>query len=144
MEFTRNKRRRAPSIIIVSLIDVLMVVLIFLMVSTTFKKETAALKLALPESKQAKSGTTEAKPFVVVVTTNFPYFYVNDQPITMNGLKNELLAAAKRDPQVKISIKADRQAPFGEVVKVIDAAKEANVGGISAVTEKPPATAGKP
>ena len=59
MNFVKNKRRKVPSVIIVSLIDVLLVVLIFLMVSTTFKKEQPALKLALPESKVAKPGTAD-------------------------------------------------------------------------------------
>ena len=137
MQFTKNKRRRAPTVIIVSLIDVLLVVLIFLMVTTTMKKEQSALRLALPESKEAKSGVTEVKPFVIQISTNAPYFYLENKPITLEQLQRELTGAAKRDPQLKVSIKADKRAPFGEVIKIIDAAKLAQVGSISAITEKP-------
>lgn len=137
MQFAAHKRRRAPAVIIVSLIDVLLVVLIFLMVTTTFKKMQPSLKLSLPESKQAKAGAADVTPFVVIVTTNFPYFYLQDKPVTLDRLQNELLAAAKRDPLLKVSIKADKLAPFGEVIKIIDAAKVAQVGSISAITEKP-------
>jgi biopolymer transport protein ExbD len=137
MRFTTHKRRRAPSVIIVSLIDVLLVVMIFLMVTTTFKQQQPSLKLALPESKQAKAGPADSKPFVVSVATNFPYFFLEDKPVTLDRLQNELLSAVKRDPQLKVSIKADKQAPFGEVIKIIDAAKVANVASISAITEKP-------
>ena len=137
MHFTRRKRPRAPSVIIVSLIDVLLVVLIFLMVTTAFKKEQASLKLALPESKEAKAGATELKPpFVITVTTNAPYFYLNNQPVSLTLVENELLSRAKADPQLKVAIRADKYSPFGEVIKIIDAAKVANVGSINAYTEK--------
>ncbi len=140
MQFSSHKRKRAPSVIIVSLIDVLLVVLIFLMVSTTFKKDLPSLRLSLPESKQAKAGSTDPKqPFTVVISSNTPYLYLQGQPVTMDRLQNELNAATKKDPQTKLSIKADKHAPFGEVIRVIDAAKAANVAGISAVTEKPAA-----
>jgi biopolymer transport protein ExbD len=138
MHFKPRKTRRAPSVIIVSLIDVLLVVLIFLMVTTTAKKLEPALKLALPESKQAKPGaSTEAKPFIVSIATNFPYFFIENRPLTIDQLQKELIAAAQKDPQVKLAIKADKRSPFGEVIKVIDAGKIAQVGSISAITEKP-------
>jgi len=141
MHFKPRKPRRAPSVIIVSLIDVLLVVLIFLMVTTTAKKLEPALKLALPESKQAKPGaSTEAKPFIVSIATNFPYFFIENRPLTIDQLQKELTAAAQKDPQLKLAIKADKRSPFGEVIKVIDAGKIAQVGSISAITEKPAVT----
>ena len=138
MNFSAHKRRRPPSVIIVSLIDVLLVVLIFLMVTTTAKKVEPALKLNLPQSKEAKPGAAEQKPFVVQVTTNFPYFFIGDQPVTLDNLQSRLTAAVKNDPQLKVAVKADRQAPFGEIVKIIDASKVAQVGSLNFVTEKPP------
>ena len=51
MQFRARHRRSAPSVIIISLIDVLMVVLIFLVVSTTFKDRLPAIDLALPDSR---------------------------------------------------------------------------------------------
>src|SRR6266481_7000060 len=99
MRFRGKKQRRTPSVIIVSLIDVLLVVLIFLMVTTTFKKAEPMLKLALPESKQAKPGASDAKPFVIFVSTNAPYFYLGERPVTLDRLEADLTAAAKKDPQ---------------------------------------------
>src|SRR5206468_11600948 len=114
MRFATQKRRRTPAVIIVSLIDVLLVVLIFLMVTTTAKKVEPALKLNLPQSKEAKPGASEDKPFVVQVTTNFPYFFIGDRPVTLDGLQSELSAEVKHDPQRKVVVNADRQAPFGD------------------------------
>jgi biopolymer transport protein ExbD len=136
MRFVIKKRNRTPAVIIVSLIDVLLVVLIFLMVTTTAKKAEPALKLNLPQSKEAKAGATETKPFIVQVTTNFPYFFLGDRPVTMDKLQSELAAAVKKDPQLKVAVKADKQAPFGEIVKVIDASKVAQVGSLNFITEK--------
>jgi biopolymer transport protein ExbD len=140
MQFTRHKRRRTPTVIIVSLIDVLLVVLIFLMVTTTFKKEVPSVKINLPESKQAKAGASETKPFLITVATNSPYLYIGDKPVTLDRLQTELAAEVKKDPQVRVAIKADRRSPFGEVLKVLDAAKAANVAPdkISALAEKLP------
>jgi len=140
MQFTAHKRRRAPTVIIVSLIDVLLVVLIFLMITTTFKKELPpVIKVTLPESKSAKPGADDAKPFLVTIGTNSPYFYLGDKPVTLDRLQNEITAATKKDPQVKVAIRADRSSPVGEVIKVWDAAKAANVGPdrVTMITEKP-------
>jgi biopolymer transport protein ExbD len=139
MHFTSSRgRHRTPSVIIVSLIDVLLVVLIFLMVTTTFKKTEPMLKLALPQSKQAKAGASDAPPFLIFVSTNAPYFYLADKPVTLDRVQSELETAVKKDPQLKVTIKADKHSPFGEVIKLIDAAKTANVASINAVTERIP------
>ncbi len=136
MRFTTHKRRRAPSVIIVSLIDVLLVVLIFLMVTTTAKKVEPALRLNLPQSTEAQPGATESKPFIVQVTTNYPYLFIGDRAVTLDGLQSTLAAAVKKNPQLKVAVKADKQAPFGEIVKVIDASKLAQVGSLNFITEK--------
>ena len=137
MRFSTHKRRRAPSVIIVSLIDVLLVVLIFMMVTTTTKKPEPALKLSLPQSKEAKAGAPDVKPFVIQVSTNFPYFFIGNRPVTLDKLQNELAEAAKKNPQLQVAVKADRKAPFGEIVKIIDVSKVAQVGSLNFVTEKP-------
>ena len=137
MKFIKNKRRRVPSVIIVSLIDVLLVVLIFLMVSTTFKQQQPALKLSLPESKVAKAGSSDQKEaFTVSVSTNFPYFFIGEKPVTYDQLQRELDAAVQKNPQLALKIRADKSSPVGEFLKVIDAGKLAKVGSIDAVTEK--------
>ncbi|HZO86296.1 MAG TPA: biopolymer transporter ExbD [Verrucomicrobiae bacterium] len=137
MNFTKSKKHKVPSVIIVSLIDVLLVVLIFLMVSTTFKQEQPALKLTLPESKVAKPGTADqTQPFVVSVSTNFPYFYIGEKPVNYDQLQRELEAAVQKNPQLALKIRADKQAPVGEFLRVIDAGKLAKIQTIDAITEK--------
>ena len=88
------------------------------------------------DSKEAKEGAADAKPFVILVTTNFPFFFVGDRAVTIDNLQKELSEAAQKDPQLKVAIRADKQAPFGEIVKLIDASKLAQVGGLNFVTER--------
>lgn len=140
MRFLIRKKRQPPAVIIVALIDVLIVVLIFLMVTTTFKKPLAALKLALPESSQAsKPGANENPPLVVVIEEKGALRIGQDaRPVTLEELKGELAAEAAKNPQLKVSLSADKNAPFGIIVKVMDAVHEANIKSVTAFTK--PAT----
>jgi len=137
MKFSNRKRRQAPTIIIISLIDILIVLLIFLMVTTTFKQQPA-LKLVLPESKQAKQGGTENNHnLVVTVAKEEPYLYLGKFPITFERLEQELRANAAKDPEVSLSLKPDKGAMWGEVLKVWDAAKLAGIRSIHVLTKPP-------
>ena len=139
MRFLTHKRRSPPAVIIVALIDILIVLLIFLMVTTTFKQQPA-LKLALPESSQAlKTGASEKPPLVVTITANGSLF-LDKLPVTVERLKGELTSRAANNPGFKLAISADKSAPFGVIVKVMDAAKEAGVKAVNAFTKN----SGKP
>jgi len=128
MNFSGRKRRRAPSVIIVSLIDVLLVVLIFLMVTTAFK-DTPAFKITLPETRQQppKAGATEMPPLIITITTNAPHFYLGKLAVTLARLQSELTAKSKENPRLVVAIRADDQAAYGNVVKVTEAAQAAQV-----------------
>jgi biopolymer transport protein ExbD len=137
MRFIVRKRRQAPAVIIVALIDVLIVMLIFLLVTTTFKQQPA-LRLALPESTQtAKSGANEDAPLIVSVD---PEGNIRLGPeavaVTEERLKAELLTRAAEKPDLKLAINADKAAPFGQIVKVMDAAKAANIKAVNAFTKQ--------
>ena len=141
MQFYVRKRRQAPAVIIVALIDILIVLLIFLMVTTTFKQQPA-LKLALPESSQAqKTGANEAAPLIVSIDRKGNLIFGADtNSVTIERFKAELLAAVAKMPDLKLAISADTSAPFGMIIKVMDAAKEAKIKMVNAFTKEP----GKP
>ncbi len=140
MRFLIRKKRQPPAVIIVALIDVLIVVLIFLMVTTSFKKPQQALKLALPESSQAtKTGATEHPPLVVSIEENGNLRYGPDAtPVTIARLKELLVAEVATNQMVKLTLSADKKAPIGQVVKVMDTAKESGIKtGVSLFTKQP-------
>jgi len=141
MRFLIRKRRQTPTVIIVALIDVLIVLLIFLMVTTTFRQQPA-LRLALPESSQAqKTGANENAPVIVSIDAQGNLrFGPEATPVTADQLKAQLLGHVARDPETRLAISADKGAPFGQVVKVMDAAKEAKIKIVNAFMKEP----GKP
>lgn len=134
MKFVTHKRRQAPAVIIISLIDILIVLLIFMMVTTSFK-QTPALKLALPESKQPRQGTSSDATLIVTVAKNEPRFYIDQNLVTFSRLQEELTMRAQKNPKVSVSIRADAEAPWAQVVRVMDAAKAANIKSINAFTK---------
>jgi biopolymer transport protein ExbD len=137
MRFHIRKRRTAPAIIVVALIDVLIVLLIFLMVTTTFKQQTA-MKLALPESSQSqKEGASEDVPLVVSIDPQGNLRLGQEAlPVTVEGLKSELSTRTAKNPDLKLAINADKAAPFGQIVKVMDAAKDAKIKAVNAFTKE--------
>lgn len=136
MNFSRKNKRRAPTVIIVALIDVLMVVLIFLVAATTFKQQLPSVKLALPESRQSKSGGTEDPPIVITIANTEPYLFIGNRPVTSDKLQEELTSASQKNSSLKVSIRADKTAPVGQVVTVMDAAKAAKIKNVSLMTKE--------
>jgi biopolymer transport protein ExbD len=137
MRFLVRKRKQAPAVIVVALIDILIVLVIFLVVTTTFKQQPA-LRLALPESTQAQqAGANEEAPLLVSID---PQGNVRlgpqARPVTVDRLKEELVAAVSAAPNLKLAINADKLAPFGQIVKVMDAAKAAGIKAVNAFTKE--------
>ena len=136
MRFTQGKRRAAPSVIIVSLIDVLLVVLIFLMVSTTVR-QAPAVKLSLPESRKSESRGASPDRLMVTVAKTEPYLFLGTRPVTLEKLEQELTVQARQQSNVSLTIQADEGAPFGQIIRVMDAAKVAGIRVIDASTRNP-------
>ena len=137
MRFPIRKRRQTPAVIIVALIDVLIVMLIFLLVTTSFKQQPA-LRLALPESSQAaKTGAHEDPPLIVSIDDKGSLrLGVEATPVTTDRLKEELQSRSAQNPDMKLAINADKSAPWGQIVMVMDAAKAANIKVVNAFTKQ--------
>jgi biopolymer transport protein ExbD len=137
MKFLIRKRRTAPAVIIVALIDVLIVLVIFLLVTTTFK-QVPSLQLTLPKSRQAlKPGITDDPPQIITIASNGVVFLgANNMPYTIQQLQSQLATLAAQNAKVKLAVRADKDAPWGRMVEVMDAAKAANIRDISAYTKE--------
>jgi len=126
------RKRRAPSIIIVSLVDVLTILLIFFVVSTTFKKDQPEVQINLPESKTATSKPAELEHAIVSVD--------QEDDVKLDGRSisiDELESAVRQLPAPRkssLALQADKKASFGMIVKVMDALKLAGVKNLPAFT----------
>lgn len=137
MKFSQRKRRGQPSVIIVSLIDVLMVVLIFLVATTTFKQQPA-MELTLPESTQSEVGeSSDRQPFVIDITKNEPHLHYNGNPISLRDLKFQMTELRRTNDNPVVALRSDEVAPVGILIKVTDAAKEVGLTGITMYTRQP-------
>jgi biopolymer transport protein ExbD len=130
------RKRRAPSIIIVSLVDILTILLIFFVVSTTFKKDQPEVQINLPESKTSTSKPAEIEHAVVSVDAE-DALKLDGKAIAVDELQAaiEHLTPARRSTLV---LKADEKASFGIIVKVMDALKLAGVKNLPAFTQPAP------
>jgi biopolymer transport protein ExbD len=138
MKFYPRRRKTAPAIIIISLIDVLIVMLVFLLVSTTFKNQPS-VKLTLPETAEApKPGASNEKPpMIVTVAKEAPNYYVGNRPVTADALQTELKVAAASDANMHLVVRADGGAEWRLVVKVMEYAKLAQIKNVKAFTKGP-------
>lgn len=130
-----TKKRRAPSVIIVSLIDILAILLIFFIVTTTFKKELPRLQINLPESKSSEKGKDAPKDPLVLRVKNATEISLGNEPVALDSLAQALQAAIAAHPDRPMAMQADRDAPFGVVVKVLDALKQTGIQNIPTFTE---------
>ena len=130
-----TRKRRAPSIIIVSLIDILAILLIFFIVTTTFRKNQPQLQINLPESKSAEQAPAEKDEPVVLSVKSADEISLDGKPVTLDLLAEALKTVRAQAPARPIAMQADREAPFGVVVKVLDALKDAGIKNIPAFTQ---------
>jgi len=125
MQFTTRKRPGTPTVIIVSLIDVLIVVLIFLMVTTTFKQQPS-LKVVLPKSNQPRAGAATDDQLIVTIDKSGQLFF-KTIPVTLARLQQRLQEAAAQNPNLTLVIRGDTHAPWGQIVAVGNAATSAHI-----------------
>lgn len=126
------RKRRAPSIIIVSLVDILTILLIFFVVSTTFKKDQPQVQISLPESKTATNKPAELEHAILTVSEN-DEIKLDGQAIAVEDLEAAVrnLSETRR---TSLALQADKKASFGIIVKVMDALKLAGVKNLPAFT----------
>ena len=132
MHFYR-RRKVSPVITIVSLVDILTMVLMFFVYTTTFKtQQPKEVQINLPEAKSGATAASPTKPALLSIKPNGDLFLDGD-PITLDGLGDAMkkLQEAGR----AVAMKADEDAPFGKIMKVLDALKQAGVKNVPALTK---------
>lgn len=131
MQF-RRARKDDAHIDITPLVDMVFLLLIFFMLSTTFIV-TPGIKVNLPRSSAEK--VTQEKQEVQVVITEDNKVFVDGMPLDMGELEQRLMGVARQDPETLIIIKADAKALHGTVVEVMDIAKESGLNRLAIATQ---------
>jgi biopolymer transport protein ExbD len=137
MNFQRGRQKEDPEINLVPMIDVLLVILIFLMITTTYSK-FSELQINLPEAASDKPAEKTTK--IDVGVTAAGSYMVNGVLIkspNSETLGNALRAAAGDRPDPAIVIHADAQATHQSVITIMEAARLAGYSHITFSTENP-------
>jgi biopolymer transport protein ExbD len=111
--------------------DIVFLLLLFFMLTSTLVQPTA-LKVLLPK------GTTQsnARPMTTVSITKDHQYFIEDQPIAIENLEAALQAKVGADPEIYISVHADRSVPLEFVVNVMNIAAKNQYKLILATTPK--------
>src|SRR5262245_5651229 len=116
------------------LVDVMLVLLVIFMVTAPIIQQ--GVSVDLPKTRAAGLASQE-DPLVVGLTKDGKVF-VNDNPIALADLRAKLVAIAEASPDRPLLLRADRSVPYGDVVAVIAAIKEAGIVKLGMVTEPAP------
>lgn len=132
----RGKRKESPDVNLTPLIDVVFLLLIFFMVSTTFKKD-AEIQIDLPEAS-AKATDTKDKVIEIIIDKNGNYYLDNKRLINqkLQTMKQVLNQQLGNNPGKALIIRADSKAPHGAVVMVMDAARQIGIVNLSIATSE--------
>lgn len=139
MQLRVSRQSEDPEISLTSLIDVVFLLLIFFMVSTTFEHQ-AVLKVDLPEAKNVSAPEDQPDSFELVIDAK-GQFYLNDRQL-VDGKRATIEAAfveaAGEDRSVPVVLRADAQTPHHFVVTAMDVAAQLGFKRLSIATEKMP------
>ena len=135
MNFQRGRRHEELEMNLVPLIDVLLVIIIFLVVSATFSR-TSELQINLPT---AEANSPQDKPIVITVEVDATGRYmVNSKALDsadVTSIASALTKAAGDGKEPTIVINADAKTTHQSVINVMEAARQANYTHITFATQ---------
>ncbi len=141
MNIRPHRHKRSVLVDMTPLIDVVFLLLIFFMVSTTFDRQSQ-LKVDLPEAS-ATAEEAQEPDLIEVVVDSKGHFYLDDQELVTHDvatLKRALKKAAGGRTDVPVRVTSDRQAPFQAVIEVMDAAGQLGMSHLSFLTRASPSS----
>ena len=131
MNFRRHHRQEEPEINLIPFIDVLLVILIFLMLSTTYSRFTE-LQLNLPAANAEQ--LRERPGEIIVAVSSDGRYMLNRRPVdgrSVELLTAELKAAAAGRADAIVIVSADALSTHQSVINVLDAARRAGLARLS-------------
>jgi biopolymer transport protein ExbD len=119
------------------LIDCVFLLLIFFLVATTLKKIEKELPLDLPEAAAAVSRQTQDDMTIITIDVEGG-FYLGSEPVGQGYLAGKLRDLAARDPEHRIRIDCDREAPTWALVQILDMCNFENLRNVGIKTKQRP------
>ena len=127
----RGRNKINPTFNMSSMTDIVFLLLIFFMLTSTLVT-VSAIDVLLPKA----GGKTENSKSVAVTITNQSLFYIDKTKVSSSRLESEILRSVGTDKKKTIVIRGDKDVPYKNVMKVIDIANKNKLKMILAVKGK--------
>ncbi|MCG1037790.1 ExbD/TolR family protein [Polaribacter sargassicola] len=127
----RGRNKVDPSFNMSSMTDIVFLLLIFFMLTSTLVT-VSAIDVILPKA----GGKTENSKSVAITITNESLFYIDKTKVSSSSLESEILKSVGIDKKKTIVIRGDKDVPYKNVMKVIDIANKNKLKMILAVKGK--------
>ena len=135
MAFGRLERTTGPTpmsdINMTPLIDVMLVLLVIFMITAPLM--TSSLKLDLPKTDAAQP--SDSPQFISVAIDAAGKLYFGDEAVTPEAFAERVSAAAKKNPQTEVQLRADKSVPYGRVAELIGVVQKAGLNRIGFIAE---------
>jgi len=122
----RSSEASTELINISSLIDVMFILIIFFMATTTFRQEERDIQVNLPETAEDQTLSAAPKVIVINVRQDGTYLYA-DRESGLAELQEHIAADVKSDPDQKVLIRGDQRALHGQVAAAVAVCRRAGV-----------------
>ncbi len=131
----RHKRKKLMSEInVVPYIDVMLVLLVIFMITAPLLAQ--GVKVELPQARAQPVESRRAEALVVTVDRQGKYF-LDDRAITSGALVDQVARTLKTHPTTSVQVRGDRDASYGEVVKLMALLQDAGAPSVGLLTEPP-------
>jgi len=132
VRYSRHRRTKAVDINMAPLIDMVFILLIFFLVTTSFVKESG-VDVQRP---RAKSAVTKEKVNLIIGVTKDGVIYMENHPVDIRSIRARMERFLAETPEGSVVIVADKNSKTGTVIQVLDECRLAGVKNISVAARK--------
>lgn len=130
--FSYRKERKAPEMNIAPLVDMVFLLLIFFLVTTTFSRETG-VNVRKPKARTAQALSRES---ILVAVTKEGTIHIDNRRVDLEMLNRFIKDKVRENPESPVIIIADKSALTGNIIEVMDECKVAGAERISLAAMK--------
>ena len=126
MLIKRKELEAGPAVELTPVIDMVFLLLIFFLVATTFSQEERQIPIALPEAETGQPISMALRELVITVESEGGVT-LSGRAVTLDELRGIVTEAVERNSEQKVSVRADREAEYGLVARVLDICRVAGI-----------------
>lgn len=126
MLINKNQTSASPHIELTPIIDMVFLLLIFFLVTTTFHQVEREMQIALPETESSGPISVALRELIVNVTESGSVV-IAGRELTLDELRDVVKQAVEANPGQKVTVRGDRGSSYGSIARVLDVCKASGV-----------------